>query len=118
MQGEIFKVLDQSLPPQQLPTTTDLLKIRINTGSGLAHARETTREKQRTERQWRAKSAGMGRVPLARQIREVPPELALRADVKKPETGSGFWNWWWNTEPNPRPLSEPDSNASALRAWI
>ena len=94
MQGEIFKVLDQSLPPQQLPTTTDLLKIRINTGSGLAHARETTREKQRTERQWRAKSAGMGRVPLARQIREVPPELALRADVKKPETGSGFWNWW------------------------
>lgn len=95
MQGEIFKVLDQSLPPQQLPTTTDLLKIRINTGSGLAHARETTREKQRTERQWRAKSAGMGRVPLARQIREVPPELALRADVKKPETGSGFWNWWW-----------------------
>ena len=97
MQGEIFKVLDQSLPPQQLPTTTDLLKIRINTGSGLAHARETTREKQRTERQWRAKSAGMGRVPLARQIREVPPELALRADVKKPETGSGFWNWWWRT---------------------
>lgn len=109
MQGEIFKVLDQSLPPQQLPTTTDLLKIRINTGSGLAHARETTREKQRTERQWRAKSAGMGRVPLARQIREVPPELALRADVKKPETGSGFWNWWWKPEPNPSPISEQES---------
>ena len=26
--------------------------------------------------------------------------------------------WWWNTEPNPRPLSEPDSNTLALRAWI
>ena len=111
MQGEIFKVLDQSLPPQQLPTTTDLLKIRINTGSGLAHARETTREKQRTERQWRAKSAGMGRVPLARQIREVPPELALRADVKKPETGSGFWNWWPRAESNHR---HKDFQSSAL----
>ncbi|QLQ26424.1 MAG: hypothetical protein HZT41_17700 [Dechloromonas sp.] len=27
---------------------------------------------------------------LARQIREAPPVLALRADVKKPETISGF----------------------------
>ena len=32
--------------------------------------------------------------PLARQIREGPPELVRRADVKKPETSSGFWNWW------------------------
>ena len=30
----------------------------------------------------------------------------------------GFQYWWWNTEPNPRPLSEPDSNALTLRAWI
>ena len=30
----------------------------------------------------------------------------------------GFCYWWWNTEPNPRPLSEPDSNTLALRAWI
>jgi hypothetical protein len=30
----------------------------------------------------------------------------------------GFQYWWWNTEPNPRPLSEPDSNTLALRAWI
>lgn len=28
----------------------------------------------------------------------------------------GFHYWWWNTEPNPRPPSEPDSNALALRA--
>ena len=34
---------------------------------------------------------------LARQIREVPPELAHTADVKKPETSSGFLNWWWST---------------------
>ena len=26
--------------------------------------------------------------------------------------------WWRSTEPNPRPLSEPDSNTLALRAWI
>lgn len=26
--------------------------------------------------------------------------------------------WWWNTEPNPRPFADPDSNAWALRAWI
>ena len=26
--------------------------------------------------------------------------------------------WWRNTEPNPRPQSEPDGNALALRAWI
>ena len=25
---------------------------------------------------------------------------------------------WRNTEPNPRPQSEPDGNALALRAWI
>jgi len=32
----------------------------------------------------------MGDAPLARQTREAPPELALRPDVKKPETSSGF----------------------------
>ncbi len=26
--------------------------------------------------------------------------------------------WWWNTEPNPRPLSELNGNTLALRAWI
>src|SRR5579884_2323741 len=30
----------------------------------------------------------------------------------------GFHYWWWNTEPNPHPLSEPDSNAWVLMAWI
>lgn len=110
MQGEIFKVLDQSLPPQEWTTTTDRPKTRANTGSSLAHAREATREKQRTERPGRAKNAWKGGVTLARQIREGPPALARRAVVKKPETGSGFWNWWWNTEPNPRPLSELNGN--------
>ena len=38
--------------------------------------------------------------PLARQIREGPPELVRRADVKKPETSSGFWNWWPIAESN------------------
>ena len=100
------------------PTTTRRPRTRANTGSDLAHARETTREKRRTERPRGAQSAETKGVALARRICEVPPRLAYRADVKKPETSSGFWNWWWNTEPNPRPLSEPDSNALALRAWI
>ena len=39
-------------------------------------------------------------MPLARQIREAPQGLALQADVKKPETGSGFWNWWPVAESN------------------
>jgi len=51
----------------------------------------------------------MGGVTLARQTREGPPALALRADVKKPETGSGFWDWWWKPEPNPSPISEQES---------
>ncbi len=55
---------------------------------------------------------------LARQIGEGPPELALRPDVKKPETSSGFWNWWWNTELNPRPYSDPDINAWPLSPSI
>lgn len=38
-------------------------------------------------------------VTLARQIRAGAPELALRAGVKKPETSSGFWNWWRKWEP-------------------
>lgn len=52
---------------------------------------------------------------LARQIGEDPPELALGADVKKPETGSGFLIWWRNTEPNPRPPSHADVKATRLR---
>jgi hypothetical protein len=30
---------------------------------------------------------------LARPIREGPPGMAFAADVKKPETGSGFGSW-------------------------
>ena len=39
---------------------------------------------------------------------------------KKPDRDkrSGLGCWWRNTEPNPRPQSEPDSNALVLRAWI
>ena len=77
------------------PTTTRRPRTRANTGSDLAHARETTREKRRTERPRGAQSAETKGVALARRICEVPPRLAYRADVKKPETSSGFWNWWW-----------------------
>ena len=55
-------------------------------------------------------------MPLARQIRECPPKLALRADVKKPETGSGFWNCWRDTELNPRSSMRFFSKALFLRA--
>lgn len=63
-----------------------------------------------------------------RWARRVPAPLRKRKR-KSPESlmTQGFWvlgehrrsfEWWWNTEPNPRPLSEPDSNTLALRAWI
>jgi len=35
-------------------------------------------------------------VALARQIHEAPPELALRADTKKPGASPGFRIWWCN----------------------
>ena len=82
------------------PTTTRRPRTRANTGSDLAHARETTREKRRTERPRGAQSAETKGVALARRICEVPPRLAYRADVKKPETSSGFWNWWPVAESN------------------
>ena len=84
------------------PTTTRRPRTRANTGSDLAHARETTREKRRTERPRGAQSAETKGVALARRICEVPPRLAYRADVKKPETSSGFWNWWLGAESNHR----------------
>ena len=84
------------------PTTTRRPRTRANTGSDLAHARETTREKRRTERPRGAQSAETKGVALARRICEVPPRLAYRADVKKPETSSGFWNWWPGAESNRR----------------
>ncbi|MET3243784.1 hypothetical protein ABIE53_000529 [Burkholderia sp. OAS925] len=36
----------------------------------------------------------------------------IAVEISTGETGGE------NTEPNPRPLTEPDSNAWALRAWI
>jgi len=86
----IFQICDG----EQLPTTTDRLETLTNTGSALAHARVSTREKQRTERPRRAKNARMNEVALARKICEGPPRLALRADTKKPGTSPGFWKWW------------------------
>jgi hypothetical protein len=41
-----------------------------------------------------ARNGEIDSAALARQIREGPPELALTTDVKKPETGSGFGDWW------------------------
>jgi hypothetical protein len=35
-------------------------------------------------------NALLGDATLARQVRESPPILGLRADEKKPETSSGF----------------------------
>jgi hypothetical protein len=49
----------------------------------------------------KGQNAEMGGVTLARQIREGPPELAFQADVKKPETSSGFGNWWCRRDRNP-----------------
>ena len=53
--------------------------------------------------------------PLARQIREGPPELVRRADVKKPETSSGFWNWWALGEWNKQHAAGQKPSAMALK---
>ena len=52
------------------------------------------------------KRAAQG-VTLAR-----PKAFSLGERAKKIPTDKGwdFEYWWWNTEPNPRPLSEADSN--------
>lgn len=51
--------------------------------------------------------------------RRAEPRQHWGTDEKSP-TGKGWalGRWWRNTEPNPRPQSDPDSNALALRAWI
>lgn len=46
--------------------------------------------KRGTQRPNRGEKAGTPGATLARQVREVPPELALRADTKKARNGSGL----------------------------
>ena len=36
--------------------------------------------------------------------------MGERAKKIPTDKGWDFEYWWWNTEPNPRPLSEADSN--------
>ena len=47
-----------------------------------------------------------------RDAREAKGVFNGRTGKKKsqPDKGWEFEYWWWNTEPNPRPLSEADSN--------
>ena len=45
-------------------------------------------------------------------------ELQQQMQTPPDETGWRLHLWWWNTEPNPRPLSKSDSNVWALRARI
>jgi hypothetical protein len=78
-----------------------------------------------TRREQREKNGGMRawngdfrRGVLKRQGPETAPTQGERAKKSQPDKGWDFGYWWWNAEPNPRPLSEPDSNAWALRAWI
>ncbi|WP_127478492.1 hypothetical protein [Sulfurivermis fontis] len=74
---------------------TDRLQTRMVAADRLLNAQEAWRE-------WRGffgrslrKFTARQRPALKRALRLTAPELALRAGVKKPETGSGFWNWWW-----------------------
>ena len=47
------------------------------------------------------------------------PRHLWNPEIKTPNReGLGVKFWWRNTELNPRPQSEPDGNALALRAWI
>lgn len=51
----------------------------------------------------------------------IPQDTTKHGPEKgKTNRGGWFWGrwWWWKREPNPRPFSEPDSNALGLRAWV
>ena len=57
------------------------------------------------------------------EVRKIPHEFARTRGNTHQQTKKipnsdelGILYWWWNTEPNPRPLSQPDSNASAFGA--
>ena len=78
------------------------LRLRISARTRLPLAT------RRSAREWQqsARSTG-GRNPAWRCAGDFGQE-------KGPGDFPSPCNWWWNTEPNPRPQSEPDSNASAL----
>ena len=50
--------------------------------------------------------------PLAKSAgtHAAPREHAAVGKKYQPENWLVFFKWWWNTEPNPRSLSEADSN--------
>jgi hypothetical protein len=91
-EGEILKVLDQSPPPYELPTTTDRFQTLANTGSGFAHAREITRENGEQRGVSEGENADIGGVALARPRSESAPVLA-GIDEKNQPIAVGFWNF-------------------------
>jgi hypothetical protein len=82
------------------------------------NAQEGNREQREKNGGMHAENDGFGMCVLKRPRRETAPTLVFRAEKNPTDKGWVFGKWWWNTEPNPRPLSEPDSNALALSAWI
>ena len=93
-EGEILKVLDQSPPPYELPTTTDRFQTLANTGSGFAHAREISRENGEQRGVSEGENADIGGVALARPRSESAPVLA-GIDEKKPTDSGWFLESWW-----------------------
>lgn len=80
---------------------------------------KTQGSRQRTERAERRENKGL---KVGRREGEAIPAtaatLALRAARSPTENGWALGRWWRNAEPNPRPLSETDSNRWVLRARI
>jgi hypothetical protein len=52
---------------------------------------------------------------------EIAPNRANTGGTSKKiptDKSRDFYEWWWNSELNPRPQSEPDGNALALRTSL
>lgn len=95
-------------------TTTGFLKTRANTGSDLAHARETNRENGEQRGVRRGENAGFGWLALARSCPESAPVLAGIGEKKPTDNGWFLEFWWRNSEPNPRPPLDANGNTPAL----
>lgn len=104
--------------PQQTKNATGRAQTRVLAGFEAFFGKEPDRE-QREKTGPNGPEMGTARgMPLKRSAPETAPTLAQQAEKNPTDKGWVFRYWWRNTEPNPRPRSEPDSNALALRAWI
>jgi hypothetical protein len=97
---------------------TDGPQTRINTRSMVLNVQEANRERREKIGKRRARNGNFGRGVLRRPSPKTGPTQGERAKKIPTDKSWDFNIWWWNTEPNPRPHPDKDSNVLALRAWF